>query len=194
VKKMKRMVFVFILVITVMCAANAQALIIDLPDVGGQGFFKDLSTGFVWMDVDNFFGMSYTEINNSLLSSVFHIASLTEINQLKLSAPANPSLYALHASIMGGSSSRNLLWGYYDDDGASGNGGGWNYKWGSNPYSQPTNVWLTPIGSGTNVVYLDLGGWVVDSTLPEAPPVPEPMTLALLASGLASSVLVRKRK
>ena len=149
---MKKYFVVLILGAFLTFARPADALIVDLPDMGSTGFFKDLTTGYIWMDIDNFFGQTYSSISSSLSGSDFHLASLSEINQLKLSAPAELALFDAHSAIMGGSTSVNLIWGFFDDDGNHTNGGSWNYKWGLNNFNQATDQWFTPIGSGTNDV------------------------------------------
>ncbi|HLF18689.1 MAG TPA: hypothetical protein VI749_07345 [Candidatus Omnitrophota bacterium] len=184
-----------IIILLLLCGGSkAQAFIVDLSDANGQGFFKDQATGFTWMDVDNFLGMSYTDIHTFLLGSDFHIATFVEIEQLKLAAPADPTLFDLHASIMGSSPTVNLIWGYYDEDGNPNDGGSWNFKWGSNPFNQPTDVWFTPIGSGTNQTFSNLGGWAVNTNLPRTPVIPEPHSLLLLGQGLLAFIAFNKKR
>jgi predicted metal-dependent phosphotriesterase family hydrolase len=54
-------------------AGIANALIININDVNGVGYFKDTDTGYTWMDVDNFTNMNYFEVENALTGTDFHI-------------------------------------------------------------------------------------------------------------------------
>lgn len=56
--------------------------IADMDDIGGVGYFKDNRTGYVWMDVDNFLGMSLNEVKAELIGTGFHAANQHDLDGL----------------------------------------------------------------------------------------------------------------
>jgi hypothetical protein len=198
-------------IILFLALGNANAAIVDLPDQDNKGYFKDLSTGYTWMDVDNFLGLTYSGIEASILGTDFHIASNDEIQELFASAPlpaimkssTPPAFPATHIStfneyynIMGGS-----VWGGDPDNPTNTNY--YRIIWGmydpSNPFSyyttgpgdyDPSNMgwifssWL----SSTNTSSYALGAFVVNTAS-----VPVPPALLLFGSGLIGIVGIRRK-
>lgn len=184
-------------------AGNTNAAIADLPDANGIGYFKDLSTGYTWMDVDNFLGMTYAEIESSLSGTDFQIASNDEMQGLLASAPLafSYSYTAEHIatfneyySIMGGSGWGGdpnnptntdwfrIIWGMYEDLSPTIQ---WSYYTTGPGIYNPSNMgWA---GSSGYTESYALGAFVVDST-----PVPVPAALYLLGSGIVGLVVSRR--
>ncbi len=83
-----------------------NAAIADMDDVGGVGYFKDVETGKVWMDVDHFFDMTPDEMTLYLQGSNFHLASVDEMDGLIASVGADFN-FDIVWGIMGGGSYSN---------------------------------------------------------------------------------------
>lgn len=189
---MKRYAFLVIFALMII-PTQALAAVSDLPDVGGKGFFYDSNTGYTWMDVDNFYGMTFNQIATSLSGTDYHIASYSEIAQLHASLPfASYSSWAPFVGDYDRGYSR-IVWGFYEfqnvpygswmySDSQTFTGGVWNYGHlggpGWNAYSETG-------------AYIDLGAWVVNSSGNSA--VPEPLSFFLLGCGLACVVSMRNR-
>jgi opacity protein-like surface antigen len=173
-------------------SAQAQISIVDLPDVGGQGYFLDQSTGYTWMDVDNFLNMSCNEVLSAIDGTGFRFATSAELLALQLSAPAYADVYSSHAEAIGDAlwGGDRLIWGLYDDgdgnDTASwswkwigDNGGNWNYNYGGNE----ADFYLKFEGMGAFVL----------STGNTAPVIPEPTTMLLFGTGLVGFAVKRRK-
>jgi len=151
----------------------ALAALTDLPDADGKGYFVDESTSYVWMDVDNFYGMSYDAIEASLAGTDFHIATTDEVNQMLASAGTD---FAAIAETMGYSVRSSLIWGLYSG-GDEVNGNYQSYYLASN---NPTMGWRPyPLSASLIATSPDLGAFVVNTTPPAppeetAPPAEEP--------------------
>ena len=80
IKEEKNMKNVLINLVVGLCtlyiAGMVHADVVDMDDVNGVGYFKDNSTGYVWMDVDNFLNMSLNEVKANLEGTDFHVAKL----------------------------------------------------------------------------------------------------------------------
>ena len=97
---MKKLLVVFTLILAFGLAGTSNAAIVDLPDDAGNGYFRDLNTGYVWMDIDNFLGMTYSEIETSLAGTDFHIASYDEMHHRILVIPTHQPILQLSMNIM----------------------------------------------------------------------------------------------
>ena len=210
---MNRWLALFGFVFVLFCATvSSNAAIVDLPDVDGRGYFEDLTTGFIWMDVDNFLGMTYSQIETSLSGTDFHIASYDEVQQLLFtSATLSPPWVASagnlippashiaafneYYDIMGGSgwsgvpsdptnsNYYRIIWGMYDDLDSVNQ---WfYYATGPGDYNPSNMAWVHSFGYTDSYA---LGAFVVDSTS-----VPIPGAFWLVSSGLMG-LLGFKRK
>lgn len=98
----------------------------DLPDSGGYGFFQDTTTGRVWLDLNNFFGMSHNQMAAAATSLGFTVASQADV-QLTDSLPLDSGQWSTYAAIMGSAPNRPLIWGSYLEGGAP-HGWGFSYE------------------------------------------------------------------
>ena len=207
-KKMKKNILILIVAITCLFVSNAHALIIDLPDVDGLGYFKDTNTGYTWMDVDNFFHVPTKEMYaTQLFGTGFHLANLSELTELQGSIPLNQTSFDYHFDVMGGQISRlpgGLCWtnpdgttgctppppdaivGFYDN-GSGLSKAAWveaDDEWKFEEfYFHPSGLF------GAVGPYIE-GAFVVDSV--RQPIVPEPSTMLLFGAGLLGA-FIRKR-
>lgn len=149
----------------------SAALITD-----GPGYFQDTTTGYRWMDINQFYNKTYPQML-ALLPSGFAPADAAQMQTLMDDAPAGASTYLSDAAVMGVPSptpfNRDIIWGFYGD------GTHWAYKFRTDT-SWTTAVAFTPS-------FQDLGLFAVSV------PVPEPTTL-VGALGFLGCLLVRRTR
>lgn len=158
-------------------AGVAHAGLVTHADVNGLATFQDTDTGRVWLKLPSLFSMDYASQVSTATTAGFAVASLTDVNALWASTPGS-SWDDVHA-IIGGSSSRGLMWGNYADGGSN----GWAYA-----YTGST-VWdhYNPNSGGA---YSDLGLWAYQA----GGTLPEPTSYALVAVALAGLGLAKRRR
>ena len=91
-----------------MLIGSAQAVLIDLPAVNGFGYFRDTQSGYTWMDLNNYRGLTYGEIRSALVGTGFHIATETEVRDMTISAGSADDIISITGG-MGG-----IPWGVYE--------------------------------------------------------------------------------
>ena len=189
----------FFLIALLLAPSVSQATIMDLPDAAGIGYFEDTATGLKWMDVDNFFGMSYTEIEAAISGTGYKIANLSEI-QLLHSSLAYDDYFAWN-SILGDNNrgNTNIVWGFYDISQPSVAGESWMYsdlatngggkQWNYSTLGVPG--YFSPYDVSKSAPAADRGAWVVQ--IDPGTQIPEPTTVLLMGIGLGAAYR-RKRK
>ncbi|MCG8685525.1 MAG: PEP-CTERM sorting domain-containing protein [Desulfobacterales bacterium] len=173
-------------------SAPVYSSIIDGPDIGGQGTFIDEQTNLLWMDVDNYFGMSFNEVKASLIGTGFEIATYAQVQSLFISAGTR---YSHIAGIMGDAPAygdRVIMGVYYyenpvltgGDTGVVGKGylhsnnGDFDLMWLTVPYIDP------------DISFPLQGAFVVKSF---SATTPEPTTMLLFGFGILGFVGVNRR-
>ncbi len=99
--------------------------LIDLPDEDGRGFFLDDKTGYKWHDIDNFVGMTLSEMLKAVEGTGFHLATRAEVEELQSHIVLSLRTFAAVDDIMGGTftyrdrsstpGAKRIIWGRYDD-------------------------------------------------------------------------------
>lgn len=160
-------------------AQGVQAAVIDSADVGGLATFQDTNTGRVWLELDNFFGKTTTEMVAAAQSAGFTFATTADVHQLLDSLPLTGSEWPGYEAIMGGAPNRGLIWGSYDDGGDPALAG-WAYA-----YSNETAWNILDVSDAVNTVpnagtdFADMNIWAYQTG--QAVPEPGSLVLALLA-------------
>ena len=196
---MKKGIAIVIALTVVLIIPNiATSTIVDLPDINGKGYFQDLSTGYYWMDVDNFVSLDSIGVISALTPG-FHLADQTELSVLFASAgPSTASTFDNLFEIMGGFYDyytsvdyyERSIWGRTADPKAP-NG---HLTAGTIAQFYDTtdalkNIWDWNFDGYSDVVFQGNGAWAVSSERP----VPEPTTILLLGSGLLGLARFRRK-
>jgi hypothetical protein len=164
---------------TAVGTSAASAQVANSTDVGGYRTFQDVNTGRVWLDLNNFFGMSANQMFLAAINAGFTVANLGDINQLFSGLPLGSGQWSSYAPIMGSAPNRPLIWGAYLDANSS---AGWAYAF------EGMTFWQIDAGIDPDEVPnqgtadADMNVWAFQ---PAVVATPEPGSLMLLASGLA---------
>ena len=96
-----------------------------MQDEGDLGFFLDEKTGYKWHDIDNFFGMTWSEMLRAVEGTEFHLATRAEVEELRSNIVLNLLTFPVVDAIMGGTftyrdrsstpGAKRTIWGRYDD-------------------------------------------------------------------------------
>lgn len=171
---------------------GAIASIIDGGNVNGYDTFVDQNTGYIWMDMDSFFGATNDDIITASTQAGFNFATKSEVEVLLNSLSlANGEWLSTYKPIMMDAPNRELIWGLYDD--------------GSDPWGYAYAFgWDTSWTFVDNIAY---GNVIENSDLPQQTDmsiwayrvddgneVPEPTTMLLFGTGLIGLVGARLRK
>jgi hypothetical protein len=199
---MKVRVCLLLLAAATLAVPLAQASVVTSGSVDGLSTFTDTNTGYVWLDLDNFFDQatgSSTYTPNQMIATAeaagFTVADSTTISQLLNSLPLTGGNWMSDATTMGGAigigSTRQLIWGVYGSGDTLDWAYAYNYETSWNYNADVDDPGL--IANGNSAPDQDLGLWAyyVGTTST----APEPATWALLAVGLlAMAIGVRRRR
>ncbi len=182
--------------------ANAGVINTSNVTIGANSYraFLDTTTGYTWLDLDNFFDSTttYNSLVSLLSGSGFHLATLAELQALQASIPAVPANFASEVVIVGGNyagspyatGTRNLMWGIYEDGSPSdGISYAWKYDTDTSWHGSSNTLAATDTLRSLNPTNQDLGAWIVGT----AAAVPEPGTTMLLVTGLAALAVLSPR-
>ncbi len=165
----------------------ASATIIDSTDIGGFRTFKDTNTGYVWLDLDNFFNASYNEMKAAANAAGFTVANSNTLGVLFASLPSPGSNFDSYSGIIGKTPNRDLFWGAYDDNTAD---NFYRYAYAEKGGVEIFNTWITGDGTVDNdgienrdTIYADMNLFAYKNGT-QPPSVPEPATMMLLGLGL----------
>jgi hypothetical protein len=168
--------------------ASAQAALVSTSATT----FMDTNTGYSWLNLGQFYGMSFTQMQTALPTG-YSVATEAQAKTLTDAAPAIPGNYFADAAVMGVPSptplNRDLIWGFYGD----GSTWLWKFSGDTNWQSNAANAsgWTNNNYTLTVDNYADLGVFAVDT---HANAVPEPDTYALMLAGLAGLAALRRRR
>lgn len=172
---------------------SAQAAIINHADINGLRTFKDVGTGLVWVDFDNFFNKSTSDMKTIVETAGFTFANKSSVQTLLNGLPlANPPTeWNSYASIMGRAPNRDLIWGSYDD-GDTSNIVGWAFSFSTD------NNWQildnqTSINSILNQDSPQADMNIFAYQTQSSTAVPEPFTIVGTLIGGTAAVRMRKK-
>lgn len=175
------------LCITLCLSTNcAQAALVSSAPVDGLATFEDTSTGLVWLQLPDQFNMSYSSQVAAAASAGFTVADFATVSALWADTDLGSGDWASVEAIIGGSSSRALMWGNYADTlNGGGSPNGWGYAYGGDT----SWSYYNPNDSGA---YSDLGLWAYETSSQQSG-VPEPTSLALIGLGLIGAAAARRK-
>jgi hypothetical protein len=107
-------VLLMVSVLVLFMSCNSMAAIINGPDIGGFGTFRDENTGRVWLDLNSFFNQSTTSMVAAASLAGFTFATQTDVSELLDSLPLTNGEFASYRQIMGGglnTEGSQTIWG-----------------------------------------------------------------------------------
>jgi len=188
---MKVMICLRIAFLAVLSVGAASAAVINSSPIGSLTTFQDTNTGRIWVDLDNYFGLSYLDMKADVESKGFIVADLAAVEQLLNSLPLTGGEWPTYAAIMGRAPNRDLIWGAYLPE-ISNVSWAWSF--------QNDGVWSfeDDTGFGLDVVPnaggpdADMNIWAYTEN--GAGAVPEPSPLGLAGSAVMAMLALRLRR
>ena len=175
-------------VAALLAAAPISAQVVNGPNVGGYSTFRDVHTGRVWLDLDNFFGLTPRRMFQLAASAGFALATRTDLDNLFSNLPLSTfAQWSSYDAIMGGAPNRNLIWGFFDVGDPTNTGWAFAYDFSSTWDIDPNTGFGWDFVPNAGTPYADMNIWAFQLT-------PEPASLALVATGLAGVAMLRRNR
>lgn len=183
-------------VVSMMCLVNvnsASAAVINSGDVNGLKTFQDTNTGRIWLDMNNFFNKSTTDMVSIANKAGFIFATKSDVSALLGSLPLTNGEWTNYSQIMGSAPNRDLIWGSYDDGSTSTVGWAWAFS-SDKSWNIVDNTWMPSEMTYDSIPNAD--GDSADLNIWAYAPVPEPasMILGLMSLGGLAGLKNRAKK
>jgi hypothetical protein len=179
--------------------ASAEAGVVDYADVAGYTTFQDTNTGYVWLDLNNFYNEASTEGTSgydmiaAAEAAGFTFATRSDVEQLLNTLPLTSGVWSSYAAVMGYGIPRQLIWGMYDDGDGNPYGYAWAYSANTSWHYSDNATNADSIPNYGNPGDVDMGIWAYLTRLLELDAVLTTSlgsTSAIAQSNLAGSGLV----
>lgn len=107
-KSLKR-TFCALALVGLLVPAAASAQVTNYGNIAGLTTFQDVNTGFVWLDLNNFFDQSPNQMLGIANAAGFTLANFGQVQQLWSGLPLNAGQWSSYAAVMGSAPNRNRL-------------------------------------------------------------------------------------